>query len=147
MLIANVHRSVQAPIVVSDKELEFWARVYIRLNLLHHGLTFEAFLRSTPEVKERAAQLAQIVVRPSRKTKLGRLVVQVAQEPSIGVFVAERESRAELRTTPYPLSPKEIREVSVAMRGTVRVSDGRLIEKLRHHRHPRGARRGFIKES
>lgn len=46
------------------------------------------------------------------------------------------------------LSAKEQAALRRALRATVRViENGHVLEKLRHHRHPRGAHRDFVKDS
>lgn len=127
MLIANVHRETEAPAILPDADLEYWAGIYLRLELLKEGVTFEQFLRATPQVRENAArrdaQLLAVRRRQQQRGVQGRV-----------------DAEAGLR---YALAPRDHQVMRRAMTGFSARGNGERIEKLRHRRWPRRAR-GFV---
>ena len=103
------------PFLLSDAELEYWARVYLGApQLRRRGIAFEDFLRASPEVREDVRRALQLAVR-ARVDDLDRHVAVLAAGA-----------------------------IEALERGGACCANGRYIEKLRHHRHPVGARRPFI---
>src|SRR6185369_12593302 len=60
LVSAAAERSVAAPVYMDDEQLAHWAYVYLRLNLLERGFTFEQFLVAPLAVRESAARLARL---------------------------------------------------------------------------------------
>jgi hypothetical protein len=115
----NARPAMQPPLMLADEQLEYWAECYRALpRLAARGVTFEQFLGATPQARECSRLLLQLLVR----------------------------ERLEARgAAPYALSSKEQQVLRKALGRSVRVIDnGRLVEKLRHHRHPRGKFRDFL---
>lgn len=113
----NAHRSVHAPFTTSDEQLEFWACVYLANPLVRaRGVSFEQFLR-TPSWYLVGARPRAVIAVHGLKPRTRTALLELAEA---AVAALEREG--------------------------ARCSDGRFVEKLRHHRHPRGARRDFLPE-
>lgn len=128
MLTAD--RSNEAPVVMADADLDYWARVYLATNQLHEGVTFEQFLLATPQVRENAARSAALVSR--------------IREERQRITRAKADAAAGER---YALSQRDHRALRGLMSGYSARGNGQRIEKLRHRRYPRNGRSAFIKES
>lgn len=124
MLTANVFRSVEAPVKLIDDDLDYWAKVYVQLDLLKRGYTFEDFLRATPQVREDAAREAAGHAR------------QRSEHPAVIARAPIEGPHGE----PFALTSKDMQVFRKAkLRSVQVVGNGRMIEKLRHHRHPRSS--------
>lgn len=115
----NEHRSVHAPFTVPDEQLEFWGRVFLaNPRLRARGVSFEQFVR-TPWWYLVGPRVPVVI------SLHGRL------KPSTRAAFLELAERA----------------VEMLERDGAACANGRFVEKLRHHRHPRGAHRDFIPKS
>lgn len=113
-------RSVLAPFTLPDEQLEYWAEVYLELpGPRRRGVSFEQFLAATPQVREAPLLLEQLAVQ-ARLDELARTVGVLGQRQRYAIAELERSGAC--------------------------CANGRLVEKLRHRRHPR-SRRDFIPES
>ena len=102
---------LDAPLILPDVQIEYWAELYLaRGDLARRGISFETLLRATPQV--RAA---------------GGLPAVLA-----AADLGELHRAAQLRAC--------AREIARMERIGARCSNGTLVEKLRHHAHPRGNR-------
>ena len=112
----NEHRSTHAPFTVSDELLEFWGAVFL-LNprLRAQGVSFEQFVRA-PALYLVGARVIVLRARPKAATTRAARAADV-EGCERAVELLEREGAAS--------------------------ANGRMVEKLRHHRHPRGAFRAF----
>jgi hypothetical protein len=113
MLNANEFQQGEAPLKVSNEDLEYWATVYLRLELLKRGYTFEDFLLATPQVREDAAVRAAMAVR--KPTKRPGIVGRAPIEGPHG--------------EPYTLTSHEQQVFRKAkLRSVTVIGNGRLIE-------------------
>lgn len=102
-----------APFILPDEQLEHWARVYLAMPwLCRRGITFERFLSATPQVRE-SGSLPALVVR-SRLDELARQLADMAARHRS--FLDDLE------------------------RGGASCANGRMVERLKHHRYPRSHR-------
>lgn len=124
MLSPSVHRSVRAPVFVSDALLDYLAEQYQANPALQrmHG-SFEAFMACVVSGRNRRLLASQ--------RELRNLLLDL-ELSARRLMRAVEESRR--------LDSKQQEEIRKGLRGAVVTGNGRAVEKLRHHRHPRGFR-------
>jgi hypothetical protein len=121
-------------LIVPDAQLEYYAEVYLAMPRLRRGgVTFERFLRATPQVREDSTRLMQLAVRERWEGMTRELAVLTGRS---------RVNQDELERVSLDCAARVAALEAIGCR----CSDGRLVEKLRHHRFPR-SRRDFVKES
>jgi len=117
--LSPAERQVTGPIW-PDEHIERWAAVYLEPEanraLRARGVRFETFLRAPVEI------LAAL-----RRTRV------IAHAP--GLLPAQRrvQERADLESALSELADASVRQ----MAAEAHCSNGRVVEKLRHHAHPR----------
>lgn len=122
------------PLVMSDEEIEFWGGVYLAnptLSML--GFTFEAFLTEPRRILPAAEFSAifslteffdRLPLLPAQRAVRERLDAQDAGQIELALGVSESRLTAD--------SPV--------------VQGGALVEKMKHHAHPRHAARRELEE-
>jgi hypothetical protein len=112
----NEHRSVHAPFTISDDALEFWGKLYLaNPSVRARGVSFEQFVRMPWWYLVGARATVAISVRGRLRPATRSALLELAEH---AIAALERDGAA--------------------------CANGRFVEKLRHHRHPRSARRDFI---
>lgn len=120
MKIPAQQRSRLAPFTLPDEQLEYWAEIYLELpGPRRRGVSFEQFLAATPQVRDAPLLLEQLAVR-SRLDELGRTAGLLGERQRHAIDALERQGAC--------------------------CANGRVVEKLRHRRHPR-SNRDFIPQS
>lgn len=105
-------------IYMPDAQLEFWAEIYLAMpRLRRSGTSFEQFLRATPQARE------------------------VELLPAVVMLCGGKALAARTRSALLELAEAAITHLE---RDGALCSNGRFVEKLRHHRHPRGNFRDFL---
>jgi hypothetical protein len=108
------HLMLNAPIYMPDEQIEFWAEIYLAMPRLRGtGVSFERFLRTTPQVRE------------------------VELLPAVLALCGGKALSAITRSALIELAEAAIAQLE---REGALCSNGRFVEKLRHHRHPRSYR-------
>lgn len=131
----TLEREVNAPVVMSDLELDHWAHVYMRLDLYRtRGYTFEQFLKATPQVRADAEQSAALVLADMRQVRQRAVQRRLDLEAKSAYSIAAR------------LTPRDHQALKRLYEGFSARGNGERIEKLRHRRWPRSRRRDFVVE-
>ncbi len=116
---------VFAPYTVPDEQLEYWAGVYLaNRSLSARGISFEVFLAAP-------AQILNALARPIVPTGLVLLPAQRAVREEIEMHEAIRSAARR----------------AMAATHSTHVSDGHLVERLKHRTWPRHARRRVFVEA
>ncbi len=119
-MYASGERSWAAPVILPDAQLDYWACAYLALpGLARRGISFERFLAATPQVRAVPRLLVQLELR----ARLERLEAEAAG-----------------------LSPRHRGAIERLERAGARCENGRWVEPLRHHAHPRSNHRDFQPE-
>lgn len=120
MLTALSRCALTTAPVLADVQLDYWADIWMQIPACRRrDFSLERFLGATDQVRADGERLARL---------------------------AAREQLEQEQRPPYQLTSKEQAALREALRRSVRVIDnGRRIEKLTHHRHPRRGFRDFIK--
>jgi len=117
-----------APFIITDEQLDYWAGVFLaNPGIRARGVLFETFLIAPVQI------IAAIAAAPVPPARAGLLIGQ-----------RRAQAAADFQTSVQQVVQRLGRE---AERSSTGVADGRLVERLRHHRYPRNPMRTRVREA